>query len=263
MSSAVDWPCEVKTLFREKNLGCKNGVSRGIGWFFDHEHEGIILEDDVLPVSTFFEFCDEMLDRYRNEDRVSMVSGCNLVSKNFHGKESYCFSHYCNIWGWASWRRVWQHYDVAMSKWPAWRDGAGLAEISGGKFLFESYWRRILDDVYDGKIDTWDYQWLFTCWRTGGLTILPSVNQIRNIGFGADATHTTGDAPRFVVEAQPLKFPLIHPEVVECDWKVDASIGSTVFGINVLTALIQRLLKIHIFRSAIHSVKLLVKSATR
>lgn len=263
ITSAVDWPCEVKTLYREHNLGCKNGVASGISGFFSHESEGIILEDDVLPTSTFFDYCDELLERYRNDDRISMISGCNLVAKDLDAKGSYLFSYYCNIWGWASWRRVWRHYDVAMTKWPAWRDRAGLAKISSSKILFESYWRSVFDDVYAGRIDTWDYQWTFNCWHLGGLTILPAVNQIRNLGFGADATHTIANAPDYVVElhTQPLRFPLIHPEVVECDLRADALIGSKSFGINIMSALHRRLLRIPIFRRALSSVNLLVKNA--
>jgi len=263
IASAVDWPCEVKTLFRSSNLGCKHGVSSGVSWFFSHEPEGIILEDDVLPLPTFFDFCEELLERYRNDVRVSMVTGSNLVSNSFHVDESYFFSYYCNIWGWASWRRAWQHYDVAMTEWPSWRDAGGLAKISGGKWLFQSYWRKILDNVYDGKIDTWDYQWLFACWRVGGLTVMPAVNQIRNLGFGADATHTKDDAPRLVLElqTQPLKFPLIHPEAVACNFGADDYIGSKVFGLNMRDVVIGRLSTIPIIGSAVHAVKALVRNA--
>jgi hypothetical protein len=263
IATAVDWPCEVRTLFRSSNLGCKLGVSSGIDWFFSHEPEGIILEDDVLPMPTFFEFCEELLGRYRDDGRVSMIAGCNLVSNSFHADESYIFSHYCNIWGWAGWRRSWQHYDVAMTEWPAWRDAGGLAKISGGKPLFESYWRRILDNVHRGEIDTWDYQWLFACWRMNGLVILPGINQIRNLGFGADATHTKTEAPKVVLElrAAPIKFPLIHPETVVRNYSVDQSIGSKMFGINIKNAVIGRLLRIPIFGNAVHRLRTLVKNA--
>jgi hypothetical protein len=263
ISSAVDWPCEVRTLYREHNLGCKNGVSSAISWFFSHEPEGIILEDDVLPISTFFAFCDELLERYRNDDRVSMITGCNLIDKDFHANDSYFLSYYCNIWGWASWRRVWRHYDVVMTKWPVWRDGGGLAKISSRRFLFEPYWRSVFNKAYEGKIDTWDYQWTFTCWQLGGLTILPAVNQIRNIGFGANATHTTTSAPKFVHElrTQPLKFPLRHPAIVKRYLRADALIGSKIFGINAIGALVRSLWKIPMFRTAISSVKILVRNA--
>jgi hypothetical protein len=262
---AVNWPCELKTLFREKNLGCKYGVSGGVAWFFEHEAEGIIVEDDVLPVPTFFDFCDEMLERYRDDERVAMITGSNLIAKTFHTENSYFFTNYCNIWGWASWRRVWRHYDVGMNEWPAWRDSGGLAKISGKRRLFEAYWRPIMDAVHQGKIDTWDYQWTFNCWHLGGLTILPAVNQIRNLGFGADATHTTSAAPDYVRTSttQALNFPLIHPSHVALDRKADAAIGSVVFGINFINALNRYLAKIPAFRGVIASVKQLVRDAAR
>jgi hypothetical protein len=246
IASGVDWPCDVKTLFREHNLGCKLGVSSGITWFFEHEDEGIILEDDVLPIPTFFAYCDAMLERYRNDDRVAMIAGCNLASNYFHAETSYFFSYYCNIWGWASWRRAWQHYDVTMKQWPLWRDGKGLAKVSGGKMFFQSHWRRVLDAVHQGKINTWDYQWLFTCWRLSALTVLPAYSQITNLGFGADATHTTVDTPSYVAEmtVRPLEWPLVHPRTVTAELQADALIGSKIYGINAMTRLKQRLMTI-------------------
>lgn len=235
IAEAVDWPCKVKTLFRTQNLGCKIGVSTGISWFFAEEPEGIILEDDVLPIPTFFEFCDEMLEKFRDDDRICMISGSNLISSHFHSKDSYFFSRYPYIWGWAGWRRSWGHYDVNMSEWPRWRDSGGLARMSGGNRLVSNYWRRVLNSTYDGKINTWDYQWFFACWRTAGLAVLPALNQTQNLGYGADATHTTSEAPDFVTESptQPLEFPLVHPREVEPDVQADSLILSKVFGISL------------------------------
>jgi hypothetical protein len=261
VAGAVDWPCELHTLFRERNLGCKAGVSGGLEWFFSQEEEGIIVEDDVLPESTFFDFCDEMLDRYRHDERVAMIAGSNLVSKEHVARNSYFFTYYCNIWGWATWRRVWRHYDAAMREWPAWRDAGGLRKVSAGSALFESHWRPILDSVHAGKIDTWDYQWTFTCWRLGGMTILPAFNQTRNLGFGAGATHTTADAPEFVLDsrARPLEFPLTHPKAVELDSKANAMIGSRIFGINAMTALKQRFFRIPVLGNAVSRIKGMVR----
>jgi hypothetical protein len=261
IAGAVDWPCQLHTLFREKNLGCRAGVSSGIEWFFSHEEEGIIVEDDVLPESTFFDFCDEMLERYRQDDRVAMITGSNLVSKEFVAEHSYFFTYYCNIWGWATWRRVWKHYDVAMAEWPAWRDAGGLGKMSAGNRLFEPHWRPILDFVHAGKIDTWDYQWTFTCWRLGGMTILPAFNQTRNLGFGAGATHTTAGAPEFVLDsrARPLEFPLTHPSAVELDSQANALIGSRIFGINAMTALRRRFSRIPIFGNVVSRIKGMVR----
>lgn len=243
IATAVDWPCEVKTLFREQNLGCKMGVSGGITWFFENEEEGVILEDDVLPVPSFFPYCDELLDRYRNDDRVGMISGCNLISRHFTPKGSYFFSRYNHIWGWASWRRAWKHYDVRMSAWPAWRDGGGWTGLCAGDRLFEEYWRDIFDSAHRGDIDTWDYQWTFSCWHTGALSTLPAHNQTRNVGFGQGATHTTAEAPLFVIEsiAKPLDFPLRHPIEVERQFVADTLIANRAFCVTRRSILLRRI----------------------
>ena len=245
IATAVDWACDVQTLFRDQNLGCKVGVSTGISWFFEHEAEGIILEDDVLPLPSFFPYCDELLERYRDDDRIALVSGCNLIAHRFTPPESYFYSIYNHIWGWASWRRAWKHYDVAMSDWPAWRDSGGLCRLSNGRKSFEEYWREIFDAVSHGEIDTWDYQWTFTCWRLGALSILPSRNQTYNIGFGPSATHTKLESPSFVRKSRPksLDLPLVHPVSIGRSEKIDWAISRRVFGIARPLAAAQRISK--------------------
>ncbi len=234
IATKVDWPCEVKTLFRDQNLGCNKGCAGGIGWFFENEEEGIILEDDVLPLPTFFVYCDELLERYRHDEHVAMISGCNTISHRFTPKESYFFSRYSLFWGWAGWRRAWQRHDVLMKGWPTWRDQGGLANVPGGNRLFEAYWRRAFDAAYGGKIDTWDFQWTFSCWKMGRLSIVPAHNQTRNLGFGLDATHTTAGTPSYVSESAPLplQFPLVHPELVARNGKADAIIDGYVYKIS-------------------------------
>jgi hypothetical protein len=265
VATQVDWPCEVKTLFRERNLGCRKAVSNALAWFFEEEPEGIILEDDVLPAPTFFEYCDELLERYRDDERVSMIAGCNLVAEELDVDQSYLFSNYCNIWGWATWRRMFAHYDVAIADWPSFRDRGGLLQISGGNALFAGYWSRIFDAVHAGRIDTWDYQWTFACWSRGGLTVLPAVNQIENLGFGAGATHTRAEAPGFIVRlrARPLATPLTHPAVVAVNKKADSTIGARVFGISLAATLMRPLLDIPLLGAAIRSAKAAFKSAAR
>lgn len=234
IATAVSWPCELNTLFRDDNLGCKIGVSEGINWFFENEEEGIILEDDVLPLPSFFQYCDELLERYRHNDRVGAISGCNLVSKRFMPKDSYFFSRYNHVWGWATWRRAWKLYDVNMQAWPQWREQGGLASISDGNQLFERQWRDAFDLAFLGGIDTWDYQWTFTCWLHGMITALPAHNQTRNIGFGPDALHTTGNTPDYIKESIPelLPFPLRHPADIERKSKTDALIDRRAFGMT-------------------------------
>lgn len=257
----VDWPCDVNTLFRDRNLGCKMGVSGGINWFFDHEEEGIILEDDVLPVPSFFSYCDELLERYRHDGRVAMISGCNLVSSRYTPKESYLFSRINHIWGWASWRRVWQHYDVAMDAWPEWRDQNGLVNFSEGDRLFESYWRNKFNAAHSGEVDTWDYQWTFTCWRLGALTTLPARNQTRNIGFGSDATHTATVLPDYVVKSisQSLELPLEHPSEVSRNKVADALIDAEVFGINGVEMIRQWIRKVPFLGGVLSKTKAFLK----
>jgi len=234
IATSVDWPCEVKTLFRESNLGCKMGVSGGISWFFEHEPQGIILEDDVLPMPSFFDYCEDLLTRYRDDERVTMISGCNLIADSLRGDESYFFARSCHIWGWASWRRAWRHYDVRMPAWPAWRDGGGLKALADGNPLFEFYWRHKFNSCYGGGENTWDYQWTFACWRAGGLSAIPAVNQVQNLGFGDDATHMTAGTPEYVTgcPAQPLGLPLIHPNAVFRQPTADALLMSRIYGIN-------------------------------
>ena len=149
-------------------------------------------------------------------------------------KESYFFSRYNHVWGWASWRRAWKLYDVTMQAWPQWRDQGGLASISDGNQIFERQWRDAFDTTYMGGIDTWDYQWTFTCWLHGMITALPAHNQTRNIGFGPDALHTTGDTPDYIKESIPelLPFPLRHPAYIERKSKADVLIDRRAFGIT-------------------------------
>lgn len=128
----VDWLCDVKFLFREQNLGCKMGPYSGISWFFEHEEEGIIIEDDILPLPSFFPYCDELLERYRDDERVGLISGSNIIYKHYRIQDSYFFSQYSLIWGWASWRRAWQTYDIHMHQWPSLKAGSWLKKLRMG-----------------------------------------------------------------------------------------------------------------------------------
>jgi len=188
--SNIDWECEVKTLFREENLGCKMAVSGAIDWFFDNEEMGIILEDDCLPSQSFFWFCEELLEKYKDDMRVGQISGDNFQKGIKRGEGDYYFSIYSHIWGWASWANRWNNYDVSLDN------------IKDIKFIKKHikdyseifYWNIIFNKMKSNKIDTWDYQWFFNLWNNNQLTILPNINLIENIGFNADATHTTGES---------------------------------------------------------------------
>lgn len=215
----VDWPCQVKTLFRNLNLGCKSAVSGAITWFFEREEEGIILEDDCLPSEDFFRFCSELLPYYRAEPRVMHISGDNFQDGIIRGDGSYYFSRYPHIWGWASWRRAWKHYDVSLTSWPEARRCKWLKglKLDGAE---RRYWTRSFNRVYAGAIDTWDYQWLYACWRERGVGILPNVNLVTNIGESPNATHTKVASPGIGIPRGNLS-RVVHPVGFHTDGRAD------------------------------------------
>ncbi len=216
----VDWDCQIFTNFRDKNLGCKSAVSSGIEWFFENVEEGIILEDDTLPHPTFFRFCEELLERYRDDDRISIISGDNFQFGRRRTSYSYYFSRYNHIWGWASWRRFWRHYDVNIKLWPEIRDGGWLNDFLGNKESVH-FWTRIFENVYEGKVDTWDYQLVFAAWVQGCLSIISNVNLVSNIGYGPDATRTAGESKFANMKTEPATFPILHPPYIMRDSVAD------------------------------------------
>lgn len=211
--SNIDWACEVKTLFREENLGCKVAVSSAITWFFSNEEMGIILEDDCLPTQSFFWFCDELLERYKDEEKIYLISGDGRATSKININYDYSSVKYSLIWGWASWKRAWDQYDVTMSDWEIQKDTI-LNNVSKNKKT-RRYWFNALQNVCDGKIDTWDYQFAYLLFKNQGICLVPKINFISNVGFGVDATHTTdsncknANIPHF-----NITFPLKHPNNV-------------------------------------------------
>lgn len=203
VAKQIDWDCEVRTLFREKNLGCKEAVSSAITWFFDNEEEGIILEDDCLPGESFFMFCDTLLEKHRFDTRVRHIAGGNFQYGKKWGDASYYFSNISHIWGWASWRRVWKDYDKELSKYDVDEVKDKLALVFADPLIVES-WYDIFKELKAGKIDTWDYQLGFTNYFNNGLCIIPNSNLVTNIGFGANATHTTD------IDSRSANIPIVE-----------------------------------------------------
>ncbi|MFZ2189837.1 MAG: hypothetical protein WA057_01880 [Candidatus Magasanikiibacteriota bacterium] len=218
----VDWECEIKTLFQEKNLGCGQAVSGAITWFFENVEEGIILEDDCLPEPSFFTFCEELLQKYRDNDKVGVISGDNFLFNKFEIKDSYYFSQFSHIWGWATWRRVWQKYDFDMKEWSRLRNENWLKKVFDKKTA-QYYWQTIFDDVHSGKINTWDYQLTFACFLNDYLSVMPKENLISNIGFGGiGSTHTKHKGGKFSnMSTHPIVFPLVCPDKIFQNKKAD------------------------------------------
>jgi hypothetical protein len=210
----IDWPCRVHTNFAPRNMGCMQRMASGISWVFDQVDEAIILEDDCLPDPTFFRFCEDLLRRYRDEPRVMQIGGFNIPLDRRTRAFSYYFSRFGTNWGWATWRRAWSHYDVDVKEWPTVRDTPWLLDIVKHPSIAAT-WTRRLDLAHRRELGTWDYQWLFACWRQRGLSVQPTVSMISNLGYGGDATHTISSChdPRADVRAAPMPFPLRHPEM--------------------------------------------------
>ena len=219
----VDWPCEVKTRFRETNLGCRKAPPDGISWFFENEEEGVILEDDCLPSQDFFRFCAEMLERYRNNERIMHVSGACFLSDAKPAADSYYFTVFPQIWGWASWRRAWKHYDNEMTDFPDYRRSKSIeARLPGHPYR---QWR-ILQQMnavwkHSPYFNTWDWQWTYAVFKRNGLAIVPCCNMISNIGYSG--THEV-DSALCALPLQQLPAELHHPEQTEPDPKRDARI---------------------------------------
>ena len=230
----VDWDCEVKTLFRDKNLGCKIAISSAIDWFFEHEEIGIILEDDCLPHPTFFRFCEELLEKYRDDERIAMISGNNFQFGRKRTNYSYYFSRYPHIWGWASWRRAWKNYDVDMKIWSEIRNGNWLQDLFKDKKSVQ-YWANIFEKTYQGKINSWGYRWTFSCWIQNALTVIPNVNLVSNIGFGMDATHTKATTKLSNISTSPIEFPLKHPNFIIRDTLADDFTQRNIFELSIIT----------------------------
>ena len=239
----IDWDCEVLTNFSDVNLGCKLRVSSGLDWVFDHVESAIILEDDCLPEPSFFEFCSELLTRYVNDQRVMMISGNNFQSGKKRTNDSYYFSMFTHCWGWATWRRAWHYYDIDMKLWLTVRDNNWLMDILNSK-LAMTYWENIFQDIFDNLIDTWDYQWLFTCWMQNGLTILPNVNLISNIGFNTEATHTKSVDRLANMPTETITFPLLHPQFVIRDTQSDDFTQKSIFKLSVISRIKKEIKKV-------------------
>jgi hypothetical protein len=186
----VDWNCEVMKNVVDLNLGCRQRVASGLDWVFSQADEAIILEDDCLPGPSFFRFCETLLDRYRHDERVMEIAGSNWQLGQSRTEYSSYFSKHSHTWGWATWKRAWQHYDEKLTLWPKLKGTEDWARMWDDPREME-YWESILDRVYEGEIDTWDYQWQFAMWCRNGLSAVPNVNLVSNIGFGRGGTHTT------------------------------------------------------------------------
>lgn len=247
--SQVNWECEVLTNYSEINLGCKKRVSSGLDWVFDNVEQAIILEDDCLPHSTFFPFCEELLRLYQNDMRVMNICGSSFINETTASNsslESYYFSRDFHCWGWASWKRAWQYYDCEMDLWPHIRDTGRLKDVFHNIDIAK-YWEYVLQSAFEDRVDSWAYRWMFSCWMQSGLSILPYTNLISNIGYGNEATHTSRKDKLSNQAVSAVNLPIRHPPFVIEDTRKDKHIGSFRFranSVNLWKIKIKQLLKL-------------------
>lgn len=241
----IDWECKVSKNYSEINLGCKKRVATGLDWVFSIVEEAIILEDDCLPHYTFFRFCEELLEKYRHDRRIMTICGTNVIEEWKSNHQSYHYSYYGKGWGWASWRRAWKHFDLSMSLWSHPEMKNRIRYVLNNR---EEYQKRVqkFDSAYLGKTTSWDAQWLFARLSQSGLSIVPSVNLIENIGFGEEATHTKGAfAKKLQLPFDSMSFPLIEPCGLAVDRDFDRCVYLKTFkGVNLpqkITRKFQRL----------------------
>ncbi len=235
VTGGIDWDCRLRIRFNDRHAGLREQIEGGLDWVFDQVEAAIVLEDDCVPEPTFFAYCDELLERYASDGRVWAISGNDFRYREAAAEESYAFSRYPLIWGWATWRRAWRHHGDGMKAWAELRDTDWLEARLGDPYAAK-YWAHQFDRVAGG-LDAWDYAWMLSCWLHGGLTAVPTVNLVSNVGFRADATHTSpgadGRSPFAAMATAPMRMPLHHPATVGRDEENDRFLEDLVFSGNL------------------------------
>ena len=226
----VDWDCDLRTDFAESRTTMNRRIESGLDWVFDEVDEAIVLEDDTIPDPSFFPFCDELLERYRDDERVLTVAGNNFQFGGPASGDSYYFSRYPHIWGWATWRRAWEQYDPALSAWPKLRDDRWLEDLFDDPHAV-AYWGHLFDRAAEDR-DAWDRKLVFASWVAGGVHAIPNVNLVTNVGFREDGTHTGPEHRGLIndVPIEPVEFPLRHPRRVEANAGADAYSERVLYG---------------------------------
>lgn len=238
----VDWDCEVKKLLRQKNLGCKKAVEEAITWFFDNETQGIILEDDCLPADDFFIFMDIMLDYHSQNKQIGMVAGHIAHYGKVKCKYSYYADRLNTIWGWATWRRAWEHYDKNLTDWPDWKVSKKLETIFPKKYAiaFDHRFTR----VYNQKLSSWATAWSFTCIKNDLLCLHPTINLVTNIGYGMESTHTMSNESIWDrARIKRLALPIEHPDELLINMREQNKTLNLVYRPSLLTRAANRIKK--------------------
>lgn len=245
---SINWECNLIKRYSDINLGCKKRLSSGIDWVFNQFEEAIFLEDDCFPHISFFQFCEELLEYYKYNDEVLNISGINIQFGKNNDEFSYYFSHFVHVWGWASWRRAWKHFDVEMRKWTTVKS-QNLLDKHFNNQRSKKFWYKEFDKTFNGEIDTWDYQWVFACWIKNGLNVIPNVNLISNIGFGKGGVHTEDSFNELSnIPVKEMSFPLKHPPKINRNVKADNFTQNHHFSLSIPYRVKRKLKKIFLGR---------------
>lgn len=216
MMDAVDWPCDVKTLFREKNLGCANAVNEAVSWFYEHEEFGVVIEDDVIVSLDFLKMCEELLPRYNNDSEIMHISAMNF--NNVQTANSYTFQKKPFVWGWATWRRAWAKMDMNMKAWPSFKMKS-LIKYYGWfqTMMMWRYWNYAYNHIE--TISSWATRWHFSVVSNNGLCICPRANLSINVGCSTDGVHYKKNEvdPYSHLQIGKLELPLAHPKGIALD----------------------------------------------
>lgn len=235
----IDWDCQVYTNMSDVNLGCKQRFMTGLKWIFSHCEEAIIIEDDIIVSPVFFKYAQDLLEYYRDDIRVYSIGGCNIGYENKTKKNSYSFSNFMNMWGWATWRRAYNNIDFEMKEWNSFRSSSEFKKSlkKDRENLWLKNWITKFDRAYEGKVDTWDYQWIYSQLRHNGVSIVPTTNMVANIGYGEVATHTANSEhlDRAKLTSKDINFPLIHPYKIKIDRNYEDFIIRNWCDINIPT----------------------------
>lgn len=208
--SQVDWECEVKTNFLDENLGPAKAVSKFLFWFFDNVEYGIILEHDCLAHRDFFDYCAELLVKYKDDDRIATISGYNVLGKE-DIKESYYFTYTQQLWGWAAWKRTLEGYDIYMKDYSLKEFRKNIKPILHAKNERLVFMDKFLS-MKKQRYNTWDMQLLYYSWRKRRFNIEPNCNLVSNIGFDEQGENCK-DPNHFLANNKTYSIlPLQHPQ---------------------------------------------------
>lgn len=239
VTDIIDWPCEVFRKYSDKNFGCKINMSGGIDWFFKNEENGIILEDDCLPNESFFYFCQELLDKYKDVEKIKMISGNNFQFGKKYGEDSYYFSNFPNIWGFATWRRAWKEYDIEMKTYPEFKKDGKIATIFTDNKI-QKFMIRLFDKLYKNEMNAWAGRWVYAIYSNKGISISPSVNLVSNIGFGQNSTNTKKRNDILSNITTEKLENLVHPSLITINKEADDFLFRKIFYKTTFQKIINR-----------------------